>query len=460
MNWQFDHLYLNKLWSSNVTIQTDGSGVIQNISLNSREKADHHVRGWTTPGFYNCHSHAFQYAFLGRTEYLDGRNSHDDFWTWRTKMYKLANSISPEEFEAIATLIYAKMLKAGYTWVTEFQYLHHDQNGKAFEDLGEMSQRLLNAAKNVGIGITLAPTFYQMGGFGKPAREEQRRFIAKNADEFLRLRESCAAKIKAEAQSAGQKLATAFHSLRAVQADDIKKVLAALPKDEPIHIHIAEQIKEVEDCLEHLKARPVEWLLGNLNVNENWFLVHATHTNNDELSNLAKSKGQAVLCPSTEGNLGDGVFSLVEFKNAGGHWCIGTDSQISVNPMEDLRWLEYSQRLKHQRRNALCSEPGSDSGELHFNEALDTGRKAQGLSGPEFSIGENLDFISFYEDSELFHSCPASRRLSTVIFGLNGEAVDSVVTRGQWRVSEGKWQTLTPHLKKSESQLKNFFSNY
>jgi formimidoylglutamate deiminase len=307
--------------------------------------------GWRLPGIANLHSHAFQRAMAGLAERQT--DASDSFWTWRETMYRMASRFDPDALHAVASQLYVEMLEAGYTTVCEFHYLHHAPDGSAYATPGAMSDALVAAAREAGIRLTLLPVLYMAGGFdGRALGERQKRF-GHHVDTYLRLFHDLHAR-----QDDMLRVGCALHSLRAVPPEAMRAVLAALPDGVPIHIHIAEQIGEVQDCLAVRDLRPVEWLLRNAAVDARWTLVHATHLNDGEVQGIARSGATVAICPTTEANLGDGLFRLREYLDAGGAWGIGSDSHISVSPVEELRWLEYGQRLATRRRN-IAVVPGS-----------------------------------------------------------------------------------------------------
>ena len=308
---------------------------------------------WRLPGIANLHSHAFQRAMAGMAERRG--DPADSFWTWREAMYRIAARFDPDSLHAVAAQLYVEMLEAGYTRVCEFHYLHHAPDGRPYADPAAMSQALVRAARDTGIRLTLLPVLYMAGGFdGRPLAPRQRRF-GFEVDGYLRLFETLRGQ-----QGEGLRIGCALHSLRAVPEAAMREVLAALPGDAPIHVHVAEQIGEVQDCLALRGARPVEWLLANADVDGRWTLVHATHLDAGEIAGIARSGATVALCPTTEANLGDGLFPMREFLAAGGRWGIGSDSHISVSPVEELRWLEYGQRLLSRHRN-IVADAGSPS---------------------------------------------------------------------------------------------------
>lgn len=274
----------------------------------------------------------------------------DSFWTWRDTMYAMAARFTPELLRDVAAQLYVEMLESGYGAVCEFHYLHHQPDGRRYDDAGAMSQALIAAAQDTGIRLTLLPVLYMTGGFdGRALAPRQARF-SHTVDAYLRLLEQLRS-----LQSPALAIGCALHSLRAVPETAMREVLSALPVDSRVHIHIAEQMAEVENCIAVRGTRPVRWLLDHAQVDARWTLVHATHLVDDEVRDLAASGATVAICPTTEANLGDGLFPLHDYLDAGGRWGIGSDSHVSVSPVEELRWLEYGQRLRAQRRNIACS---------------------------------------------------------------------------------------------------------
>ncbi len=312
--------------------------------------------GWRALGIANLHSHAFQRAMAGMAERQT--DPADSFWTWRETMYRFAARFDPDTLRAVAAQLYVEMLEAGYTQVCEFHYLHHAPDGRPYDDPAAMSRALVEAAREAGIRLTLLPVLYMSGGFdGRPLGERQKRF-GHDVDGYLRL----FASLRAPGDEA-LRIGCALHSLRAVPETAMREVLAALPGDARVHVHIAEQVGEVQDCLAIRGARPVEWLLANADVDARWTLVHATHLTPEETRGIAASRATVAVCPTTEANLGDGLFPLRGFLDAGGAWGIGSDSHISVSPVEELRWLEYGQRLATRHRNIAVRADSPSVGE-------------------------------------------------------------------------------------------------
>src|SRR5690554_6793691 len=328
--------------------------------------------GWRLPGIANLHSHAFQRAMAGLAERQT--DPADSFWTWRETMYRMAARFDPDALHAVASQLYVEMLEAGYTSVCEFHYLHHAPDGRPYATPTAMSDALVAAARDTGIRLTLLPVLYMTGGFdGRPLGERQRRF-GNDVDGYLRLFEAL------HAQSDELlRVGCALHSLRAVPEAAMRAVLAALPPDVPIHIHIAEQVGEVQDCLAMRELRPVEWLVRNVRVDARWTLVHATHLNDGEVRDIAGAGATVAICPTTEANLGDGLFRLREYLDAGGAWGIGSDSHVSVSPVEELRWLEYGQRLATRRRNIAVAPDSPGVGTTLLRGVLASRAQATGF---------------------------------------------------------------------------------
>ena len=382
---------------------------------------------WRLPGLPNLHSHAFQRAMAGLAERQS--DPQDSFWTWRELMYRFAGRVDPESQYAIATQLYAEMLEAGYTSVCEFHYLHHAPDGRPYADPAAMSHSLIAAARDTGIRLTLLPVLYMSGGFdGRPLGERQRRF-GHSLDAYLALLQSLRA-----LESPVLKVGVAFHSLRAVPPEAMAAVLGAIgDAPMPIHIHVAEQVGEVQDCLALRGARPVEWLLANAPVDARWTLVHATHLEPAEVQGIARSGATVAICPTTEANLGDGLFPLRDFLQAGGHWGIGSDSHVSVSPVEELRWLEYGQRLVTRRRNLAASADQPSSGALLYSQALAGGLRACG-QGPDAA----RDSVRLDGASPALAGARAGDLHDRVVFGGNRPLVRETEVAGQRLVVDGR----------------------
>jgi formimidoylglutamate deiminase len=391
--------------------------------------------GWNLPGIANLHSHAFQRAMAGLAErrsdagaHLGARDQHaDSFWTWRETMYRFAARFDPDTLQAVAAQLYVEMLEAGYTAVCEFHYLHHAPDGSSYEDPAAMSRALIAAARETGIRLTLLPVLYMTGGFdGRPLSERQRRF-RHDADGYLRLLEV----LRSESDDR-LRVGCALHSLRAVPADAMAAVVAALPADARIHVHIAEQIGEVQDCLAIRDARPVEWLLANAPVDARWTLVHATHLDDAEIAGIARSGATVAICPTTEANLGDGLFPLSAFLDAGGRWGIGSDSHISVSPVEELRWLEYGQRLATRHRNIAVV-----AGTVSVGATLLHGVTASAVQATGFEDVSD-DRIVLDADAPILAGATADDVVDRWIFSGNRSVVREVMVAGEMPVREGR----------------------
>ena len=340
-----ERAWLSNGWAEGVLLEIDNNGSIADVTTQLADCPDdaERLRGPVLPGMANLHSHAFQRAFAGYTEQRHAGD--DDFWTWRQVMYDFVRKVTPEQIRVVAEQLYIEMLKAGYTAVGEFHYLHHDSNGNPYASLPEMSEHIIEAARGCGIAITHLPVLYAHGGFGgQPATEGQRRFV-NDVEQFSKLLEKL---FSTHRHDPNIRLGIAPHSLRAVteqQLKDVLVVLDGLDSNAPVHIHIAEQTGEVQDCLAWSGAPPVGWLYDHFSPDHRWCLVHATHLTESELISLADSGAIAGLCPTTEANLGDGVFPAETFLMRAGRFGIGSDSNVSVSPIEELRTLEYSQRF-------------------------------------------------------------------------------------------------------------------
>jgi formiminoglutamate deiminase len=384
----------------------------------------------TLPGLANVHSHAFQRGMAGLAENR-GRHSEDNFWSWREVMYRFVDGLTPDGMEAVAAMAYMEMLETGYTHVGEFHYLHNDVHGQAYADPAEMAARIAAAAQATGIGLTLLPVFYAHSNFGGiDPHHGQRRFVH-DVDSFARLLAACAPLL-----ADGDRLGIAPHSLRAVTPEELTALIGMHPQG-PIHIHAAEQQKEVQDSLAFSGQRPVEWLLDHADIDHRWCLIHATHLTDFETDRLATSGAVAGLCPITEANLGDGIFPALRFLGAGGRIGIGTDSNILIDPAQELRALEYSQRLAHQGRNVLASDTYLSVARRLFEAALAGGGQAMGIT-PGLAIGNAADFVTLNAAHPVLHGRTGDQLLDSWIFAARNTCIDTVWKRGKKLVSGGR----------------------
>lgn len=379
-------------WAKNVLITADDAGWITQVVPETADKGSAPLlAGPVLPGMPNVHSHAFQRAMAGLTE---RRSEHgDSFWTWREAMYRFLDKIGPDDMGAIAAQLYVEMLKGGYTSVGEFHYVHHQPDGMPYADRAELSRRVIRAAQSAGVGITHMPVLYAYGGFGGAAPSSgQRRFIH-SVDGIMDIFSSLQNEFGGDV---GVRFGLALHSLRAVSPEMAQEIFCAarrMDPEIPVHIHVAEQTREVEDCLSWSGKRPVEWLLENMPVDAGWCLVHATHMTAAEIACLIKTGAVVGLCPTTEANLGDGLFPLQSFLEKEGKVGVGSDSHVSVNAFEELRLLEYGQRLVHCARVIGATATSPSVGSTLYGKALEGGRQALGRAIGRIERGARADFI-------------------------------------------------------------------
>ncbi|PZQ00654.1 MAG: formimidoylglutamate deiminase [Variovorax paradoxus] len=420
-------------WARNVLLRWDANGTLVHVQPDAvRPGGVAQSEGPVLPGLPNLHSHAFQRGMAGLTEYRG--QSEDSFWSWRTLMYRFANKLDPVLLEAIAFGLYVEMLEAGYTGVCEFHYVHHERDGRPYADDAELALALLRAAQRAGIGLTLLPVLYQTSGFGaKPPGEGQRRFI-RATDNMLRLLE----RLRPLCAAQGARLGLAPHSLRAVPPDALREAVAGLHAQDataPVHIHIAEQTQEVADCVAWSGQRPVAWLLDHAPVDARWCLVHATHMDADEYRRAAASSAVAGLCPSTEANLGDGLFDWPAWQAAGGAWGLGSDSHACVNAAEELMLLEYGQRLATRRRNVMALPGQPQVATAMLLAAVAGGAQASGHSVAGLATGQQADLVTLDAQHPALAGLPAPEMLSAHVFASHRtSAVSTVHVAGQARV--------------------------
>lgn len=423
-------------WAHEVRLGVDAAGFIASVEAGVAADGAERLAGPAIPGMPNLHSHAFQRAMAGLT--ARGGPQGDSFWSWREQMYRFLERLTPEDVEVIATRLYVELLEAGYTAVAEFHYLHHDPAGRPYANPAEMGERIAAAAAMTGIGLTLLPVLYAHGNFGGlPPTPGQRRFIHDGAG-FGRLLDALAGTVRGRPL---QRLGVAPHSLRAVTPQQLREAilhLDALDPAAPIHIHAAEQQKEVDDSLAWSGLRPVEWLLDQVELGPRWCLIHATHLVPSETEGLAASGAVAGLCPSTEGDLGDGFFDAPRYLAAGGRFGIGGDSHVGVDPFQELRLFEYGQRLRHERRNVLVQEPGASLGGRLYRAALAGGAQALAQPVGTLAVGARADWVVLDSDDAALAEQQADSLLDAAIFGPARRPVRDVMVGGTWQVREGR----------------------
>lgn len=427
MNLWFESALLEDGWADRVRLCLAG-GRIERVQAGVDPEVGDDRHFVALPGLPNLHSHAFQRAMAGLAEVRGPGNG--DFWSWRELMYRFVGRIGPEECEAIAAQAYAEMLEAGFTRVGEFHYLHHAPDGSRYDDVAEMSARIAAAAETAGIGLTLLPVFYAHGGFGgQPAGAAQARFL-NDVEGFAGLVDRASAELPADGV-----IGIAPHSLRAVTPEELRDLLP-LAKGGPVHIHIAEQVKEVADCLAWSGKRPVRWLLDEMPVDARWTLVHATHVEADEIAGIAVSEAVAGLCPITEANLGYGVFPAAEFMALGGMIGVGSDSNVRIDAAEELRLLEYGQRLTRRARNVLAGEDRPATGARMFAAAVAGGGRSLGAQ-TGLAVGKPADIVSLCRNDTAFAEREGDALVDSWVFASRA-GIDCVWRGGVKQVEGGR----------------------
>jgi formimidoylglutamate deiminase len=419
-------------WAREVRIEVD-EGSIASVRAGAKPDGAERLQGPVLPGLCDLHCHAFQRALAGLAErHASGGES---FWTWREVMYGFVARLSPEDVEAIAAQLYVELLEGGFTSVCEFHYLHNDPAGRAYANPAETSERLIAAAASAGIGLTLLPVLYMSSDFGgEPSLPGQRRFLG-TPESVMRLIDGLS---RARAD-ASLRLGLALHSLRAVPPDALAEAVRALDSMDataPIHIHAAEQEKEVADCVAWSGRRPIEWLLENHRLSPRWCVVHATHMTDAETDALAASGAVAGLCPTTEANLGDGLFPLARYLQRGGGFGVGSDANVSVSALEELRWLEYGQRLAHRRRGVAATVSSPSVGETLWRAALGGGAAASGRPVAGLAAGQRADFLVLDADAPFLVGKAADQLLDALIFGGNSSPIRDVWVAGRRVVAD------------------------
>lgn len=416
-------------WARDVRIEVNAGRIASvQVGVHPFEAEERHAIA--VPAVANVHSHAFQRALAGLTEHRQGA---DNFWSWREAMYGLVGELTPDRLEAIAALAFVEMLECGIARVAEFHYVHHSEDGSPYANAGELAGRIAAAAGTSGIGLTLLPVFYAHGGIGgQPPKLTQRRFI-NSLDSFASVLN---ASKHAVAPLPFANVGVAAHSLRAVTPDELS-VLCELAPDAPLHIHIAEQISEVEEFERWSGARPIDWLLDRFDVGERWCLVHATHASEQEIDRVAASGAVVGLCPITEANLGDGIFPARDFVRMDGRFGIGTDSNVLIDIAEELRLLDYGQRLQHRARNTLVSAERQSSGRLLFDRATDGGARATGAATGRLAPDSIADIIALSDAHPSLANRSGDALLDSWIFA-GARGIDCVWSAGKKVVVKGR----------------------
>ena len=418
-------------WVENVRLGIE-FGIIKAVTPNTKAELSDTVVDTLLPALCNLHSHSFQRAMAGMTEFRAA--GRDSFWTWRDLMYRFVNCITPDQIQAIAALVFMEMQESGYAAVGEFHYVHHQSGGVPYDDIAELSNQIFAAATVTGIGLTHLPVLYTYGGAGEATLSEGQLRFGNNVERYLQLHDRVRDGLKHLPQDAH--IGMAPHSLRATSPADLKAALAQR-KSGPIHMHIAEQPKEVSDIQNWLGARPVEWLLQNFELNGNWCLVHATHMTDDETKDMAKSGAVAGLCPITESNLGDGPFNGPGYLNAGGAFGVGSDCNVNISLTEELRTLEYSQRLRDVARNVMVIGAGSVGATLYLGAARG-GAKALGRNCGEIRIGHLADLVAIDSTRPALCALKSEQLLDGLVFAAKDSVVSDVWSAGRHVVSDGR----------------------
>ncbi|GAE57355.1 formimidoylglutamate deiminase [Xanthomonas arboricola] len=416
-------------WAGDVRI-TLAQGRIASVQPGATPAADDTRVERLLPGLGNLHSHAFQRGMAGLTEV--GGRSGDSFWSWRELMYRFVDRLDPDSLQAIAEQAYVEMLESGFTRVGEFHYLHHSPGGAAYAQAGEMSGRIAAAAANTGIGLTLLPVFYAHADFGGVAPSAAQRRLIHDIDGFARLLDDCKGSLKTLPDAV---LGLAPHSLRAVTPEQLAALVPLT--DGPIHIHIAEQQREVQACLAWSGQRPLQWLLANAPVDARWCLVHATHVDASELQGIVDNGAVVGLCPITEANLGDGLFPMQAFAAAGGRFGVGSDSNVLIDAAEELRLLEYGQRLQLQARNVLA-QAGASSGRWLFEQAGEGAAQALGVARSGIRVGASADLLELDPTHPALLARNDDALLDSWLFAARGGAVRTVWRAGRAVVRNGR----------------------
>lgn len=444
--------YLEEGWAHNVLLTVE-HGHFTHIETNaSAAAADHLLTGPVLPTVANLHSHAFQRLMAGMTEIA--ANPEDSFWSWRDVMYKTATQLTPDELEVIASKLYIELLKGGFSQVGEFHYLHNQADGQPYPNANELGQAVLKAGSNVGMGVTLLPALYQYSGFGQQAPNTGQQRFCQTTEDYIAQYQGYESLV---ADSPLHKTGLCFHSLRATDFAAIKTVMAALDHGQPIHIHIAEQTKEVQDCLTFCQKRPVEWLAEEIGLSPQWTLIHATHLSDKEMSLIAESGATVGICTTTEANLGDGLFPAVAYEQTGGIWGVGSDSHVSTSLQEELRWFEYGQRLQQQKRNRLYRNDQPYVGDHVFKMALNGGNRACAVE-LGLKIGARADFMVWDAEEPFIRASQPQDLLNRWLFALSCNPIKDVYVAGK-RVIENRQHAKEDGINEAFSDIVRHYFN-
>jgi len=432
----FPSAYLPTGWAEAVRLSLSDDGSIVGVTTDASPDGCDVAGGVGVPGVPDLHSHAFQRAMAGLSE--RGASRGDTFWSWRERMYAFLERLDPDDVEAIAAQLYVELLRHGFTSVTEFHYLRNGPDGTPYADPTEMGRRIVAAASHTGIGLTLLPVVYRGSDFGGRAPTHgQLRFVA----EIDALLNDVAEVHKSVANDPDKRVGLALHSLRAVPPDELELVVSAFTAMDtggPIHIHVAEQEREVQACVAWSGARPVEWLLANVSVDDSWCAIHATHMTIEETLGLAASGAVVGLCPTTEANLGDGLFPFADFVAAGGAWGVGTDSHVSVSPVAELRLLEYGQRLARRERNVAAGQEERSTAVALLESAWSGGSHASGRASGALVAGARADVVVLDRDHPTLVGRSEDELLDAWIFSGEDTPVRHVMVGGRWVVRDGR----------------------
>ncbi len=441
---QFQAGYVGEEWIAPCYVEIDSAGKIASLAVeNPGTSIPEKHKGYLLPGFANAHSHSFQFLMSGMAERLEPGHEADDFWSWRERMYRLAEVLDPGQLLELTTRFYQALLEYGYTAVCEFHYLHHDKSGKPYEQPAALSESIMEAARRAGIRLTLIPVYYHQSAPGKAIQTQQRRFYSKDTDEYLNLLEQIANCNRLHYPEV--LVGYGVHSMRAAPPKDMKTILGTHWALGPAHLHVSEQSADAALFEQTYHCRPIDWLYDNVPLSDHHNLVHATHINSLEIKKLVASKATVVLCPSTEGNLGDGIFPLPEFWQQGGKFAIGTDSQVGICPFHESRMPDIIHRLFMEKRNILCDANHLDSGRTLFNHIQAAGRKALGLTGEAFAVGQPFDAIVLDSEHDRLMERPLGDILGIAMYTGDRSLIRDVYVQGKKLVENFE------HIKRSET---------